>query len=69
MSYHLRIRFKSNERPWSTDYVPVNGHQPANDGEARLWAAGMARLLADYDVVLFEGTRHIPFEVPQEDKV
>lgn len=61
MSYALRVKFKSNEAPWSGGYEPAAWHQPENDAEAIRWALGMSDGLGtDYLVTLTKDGAVIP---------
>ena len=40
MTYTLHVVFKSNERPWSTEYDP-GCYAPKNDSDAERWAYQM----------------------------
>ncbi len=56
MTFSLHVKFKSNERPWETNYEPV---RPIADLEdAKKWAAGMAEGLGGmYETtLLYEGS-------------
>lgn len=53
MTYALRIKYKSNEAPWSGGYEPATRHQPTDDAAAIEWASGTANGLgSDYLVTL-----------------
>ena len=53
MGYALHVRFKSNERPFSTFYEPLPAHQPKTDADAIVWASRMQEGLGgDYTCVL-----------------
>jgi hypothetical protein len=52
MPYSLRINYKSNERPYSTDYRPYG--MPEDDAKAIEWAKGMQEGMGqDYTCVLY----------------
>lgn len=52
--YLLDVRFKSNERPWSTKYDP-RPYPPKSDEDAIRWAEGMAEGMGEmYDVQLLK---------------
>jgi len=64
MAYVLHVMFKSNERPWSTQYVFNN--QPRSDAEAVRHARGMAdRMGDDYQCALFRDGHKIELESAQ----
>lgn len=42
MTYALRVKFKSNEAPWSGNHEPASWHQPQDDHAAIKWAVGMS---------------------------
>lgn len=53
IGYRLLVRYKSNERPWSTVYNP--SQILSNDEEALQWAAGMGRNMGDqYTATLYK---------------
>jgi hypothetical protein len=59
--YELRVKFKSNEAPWSGGYAPNSWHQPADDEAAIEWAVGMSDGLGlDYLVTLVKDGVVIP---------
>jgi hypothetical protein len=61
MTYALRVKFKSNEAPWSGGYEPAARHQPADDEAAIEWAVGMSDGLGlDYLVTLVKDDVVIP---------
>jgi hypothetical protein len=61
MPYELRVKFKSNEAPWSGGYEPNSWMQPADDEAAIEWAVGMSDGLgADYLVTLVKDGVVIP---------
>lgn len=61
--YWLYITFRSNERPFSTNYDPVPGHNPKSDVEAIEWAQGMYAGLNEmgYDVTLLKDGQPLTF--------
>lgn len=64
MTYALRVKFKSNEAPWSGGYEPMSGHQPMDDVEAIKWAVGMSDGLGlDYLVTLIKDGAVIPLPI------
>lgn len=66
MTYALRVKFKSNEAPWSGGYEPASWHQPKDDAAAVEWAVGMsAGLGPDYLVTLTKDDTVIP--LPKDD--
>ena len=65
MTYALRIKFKSNEAPWSGAYEPTSWHQPANDEAAIEWAVEMSDGLgSDYLVTLIKDSAVMPLPLP-----
>lgn len=61
MTYVLRVKFKSNEAPWSGGYEPNSWHQPTDDTAAIAWAIGMSDGLGmDYLVTLTKDGMVIP---------
>jgi hypothetical protein len=63
MTYGLRIKFKSNEAPWSGGYEPAARHQPTDDAAAVEWATGMSAGLGDdYLVTLIKDGTVIPLK-------
>lgn len=68
MTYALRVKFKSNEAPWSGGYEPAERHQPADDTAAIEWAAGMSDGLgSDYLVTLIKDGTVIPLPLPLDE--
>lgn len=68
MTYALRVKYKSNEAPWSGGYEPLSIHQPADDDAAIKWAAGMSQGMgADYIVTLTKDGVVIPLPATPED--
>jgi hypothetical protein len=68
VTYALRIKFKSNEAPWSGSYEPAEWHQPADDEAAIKWAVGMSDGLGmDYLVTLTKNGVVIP--LPLRDDI
>lgn len=64
MTYALRVKFKSNEAPWSGGYEPAERHQPADDDAAIKWAVGMSDGLGlDYLVTLTKDGVVIPLPI------
>lgn len=53
--YSLRITFKSNEHPFSTDYKPIPWAPPKDDAEAIEWARDMAAGMGGAYVVTLIG--------------
>lgn len=69
MTYALRVKFKSNEAPWSGGYEPISAHQPTDDEAAIEWAVGMADgLSSDYLVTLTKDGTVIPLPEADEDE-
>ena len=61
MAYGLRVKFKSNEAPWSGSYEPASWHQPIDDAAAIKWAVNMSDGLGpDYLVTLTKDGTVIP---------
>lgn len=61
MTYSLRVKYKSNEAPWSGGYEPSARHQPTDDQEAIKWAVFMSDGLGvDYLVTLIKDGVVIP---------
>jgi hypothetical protein len=61
MAYALRVKFKSNEAPWSGGYEPAARHQPQDDAAAIKWAVEMSDGLGlDYLVTLTKDGVVIP---------
>jgi hypothetical protein len=68
VTYALRVKFKSNEAPWSGGYEPASRHQAADDKAAIDWAASMASGMgSDYLVTLIRDGVVIPLPAPAED--
>lgn len=66
MTYALRVKFKSNEAPWSGGYEPNSWHQPLDDEAAIKWAVGMSDGLGfDYLVTLIKDGTVIPLPIRQ----
>lgn len=66
MTYALRVKFKSNEAPWSGGYEPAERHQPQNDEAAIEWAVAMSDGLGlDYLVTLTKDDVVIPLPIRQ----
>lgn len=64
MTYALRVKFKSNEAPWSGGYEPAERHQPASDEAAIAWAVGMSDGLgSDYLVTLVKDGATVPLPI------
>lgn len=60
--YKLGITFRSNERPYSTDYRPYPADRFGDDDDsAKAWAIGMQNGLWGYDVTLFKDGVVLPF--------
>lgn len=54
IGYRLLVRYKSNERPWSTVFDPYP-QVLANDEEALRWATGMGRNMGNqYTATLYK---------------
>jgi len=69
MTYQLRVRFNSNERPWSGTETPLAIHQPKDEQAAIEWARGMERGLgSQYTVELFDDDRRIDFAGPENKR-
>jgi hypothetical protein len=68
MTYSLRVKYKSNEAPWSGAYTPSEWHQPTNDSAAIKWAAAMSDGLgSDYLVTLTYNGEAIPLPIRDID--
>lgn len=64
MTYALRVKFKSNEAPWSGGYQPASWHQPKDDEAAIKWAVEMSDGLGlDYLVTLTKDDAVIPLPI------
>lgn len=63
--YSIRVTFKSNEHPWSSEYQPYR--QPDGESEAIKWAAYMAAHLPDYMVTLYRDGRVVPLPAGREE--
>jgi hypothetical protein len=61
MTYRLRVRYRSNEAPWSGGYEPAPRHQPADDAAAIAWAQEMSSGLGRHYVVdLYRDLTRVP---------
>lgn len=64
MTYALRVKFKSNEAPWSGSYEPASWHQPKDDEAAIEWAVEMSDGLGlDYLVTLTKDDAVLPLPI------
>lgn len=64
MTYALRVKFKSNEAPWSGGYEPAAWHQPKDDEAAIKWAVEMSDGMGfDYLVTLIKDGAVIPLPI------
>ena len=60
--YYLKIMYKHNEHPFSTDHFPLPWHPKKDDSEAIEWAKDMAEGMGDdYVVTLIKDGRVLEY--------